>query len=52
VTPRGVNRVMDLFFQSYAGVEAPPAPARENGSVTPEPVVCDEEIALGLLPQS
>jgi hypothetical protein len=46
VTPRGVNRVMDLFFQSYAGIAAPPVQERAAAAATPEPVVCDEETAL------
>jgi len=49
VTPLGVNRVMDLFFQTYAGVPAQmPAPVPAHAPAARD-VVCDEETALALL---
>ncbi len=49
VTPAGVNRVMDLFFQTYAGIAAPAAAAVAGASPARDAVVCDEETALAIL---
>jgi hypothetical protein len=49
VTPVGVNRVMDLFFQCYAGAEAPVALEQARGARPPAPIdriVCDEETVM------
>jgi hypothetical protein len=49
VTPAGVNRVMDLFFQTYAGLPAPAAAAAASAVPARDDVVCDEETALAIL---
>lgn len=55
VTPVGVNRVMDLFFQCYAGVEAPVSVEEAPGTRSPAPIdriVCDEETVMRALAAS
>jgi len=51
VTSAAVARVMDLFFQRYAGEAAPTPDAVTPGDrpIAAEPVVCDEEQALRAL---
>jgi hypothetical protein len=51
VTPAAVARVMDLFFQTYAGIPAPPIAPAEPALAAAERarVICDEETALALL---
>lgn len=47
VTLKGVTRVMDLFFQRYAGEVAPvPRAAEAAATEVVEDVPCDEEVAL------
>jgi hypothetical protein len=55
VTPVGVNRVMDLFFHCYAGVEAP-VPVEEapvaRSAAPIDRIVCDEEAVMRALTAS